>query len=138
MESTEREHDHALIVFVLIVAIVLSVGTAIVIKQVSANTDKIARLERLDVMHLQHDDEIARLAIKRQDQAIVLIRKTNYRLCLRGQITRAAINIDVTRDEPLLPLYNCRPNLIGESAKRLTPKQTKSFESYVSTTPNLP
>jgi hypothetical protein len=126
------------VVFCAIIAIAVSIGTFIISNQVESNSDKIAKLER------QHNMEARALIVAldtandRQDAAIVLIRQAEYRLCVRQQIVRAAINLDQGHDEPVLPLYDCKPDLEGGTATRLNAKQTKAFEQYVRTAKNLP
>ena len=120
----ERVHYRTLIVYVLIITIVLSVGTAIALKKISDNTDSIKDLEKSDVVILKHADSA-------RDAAIVAIRKTEYRLCIRSQITRVALNLDKDHDEPTLPLYDCTPDLTGGQAKLLTPKQAEAFTAKV-------
>jgi hypothetical protein len=130
----EKSHDRVIILLFIIVTVALSIGTAIALKHVEANTNRIAQLEKTDVQILQQADR-ARDAIavaltkanKRQDQELTLIRETTYRLCLREQVTRAVLNSDKFSDEPRLPLYDCTPNLTGGVAKLLTSDQAKVF-----------
>ena len=80
----------------------------------------------------------SRLADKGAAEAIDNARQTEYRLCLRQQVVRAAISLDSLHDEPHLPLYDCTPNKVGKPATLLTPAQSKAFLHYVRTAKNLP
>ena len=127
-------HYRGLIVFVMIVTVVLSVGTLILLKRVNDNTVRIATVERLDVQALRAAD-VARDAVataltkanQQQNTAIRLIREAEYRICVRQQVVRVAINQDRYHDEPALPLYDCTPNLTGFPARRLTASQAEKF-----------
>ena len=120
----ERIHYRPLITYIVIITIALAAGTAIALKKISDNTDSIKDLEKSDVVILKHADSA-------RDAAIAAIRKTEYRLCMRSQVTRVAINIDKDHDEPTLPLYDCTPDLTGGQAKLLTPKQAEAFKAKV-------
>ena len=124
--------------FTVLVAIGLSIVTIIALRRVQQNSASIRQLEASD--NKQAIALIAALdkANDQQDAAIVLIRQTNYRLCVRQQIVRAAINLDENGDEPRLPLYDCTPDLTGGEAKLLTPAQRKKFLAYVKAGKNLP
>jgi Tfp pilus assembly protein PilX len=131
------EH-YKLLIFFVIVTVALSITTIILVVRVEANNDRIARLERDDVTSLKAADA-ARDAIStaltkanaQQDAAITLIRQTDYRLCVRGQVTRVALNIDRAHDEPTLPLYDCTPDLKGGQARRLTAAQARVLADRV-------
>jgi hypothetical protein len=98
----------------------------------------VALYNSLRIATLESDAaKVLRLANAREDQAIVLIRHTDYRLCYRSMVTRAAINLDKTNDELRLPLYDCTPNLDGGAAIRMTPAQTAKFLRYVKSAKNL-
>jgi hypothetical protein len=123
-------------IFIVIVAIGMSVATIIVVRRVDHNTQQIATLER------QHASEARALisalakADEQQADAIKAARQAEYRICVRQQIIRAAIDLDTGHDEPRLPLYDCKPNLRGQPARRLTPPQSRTFEAYVRNTPS--
>ena len=113
------EH-HGILIFTMLVAIALSIGTLILLSRVNDQKDQISNLERADV-------KILKLADANHQASIKLIYETDYRLCLRQQVVRVAINQDRDHDEPSLPLYDCTPDLTGGQAKRLTPAQTAKF-----------
>jgi len=90
-----------------------------------------------------HRVEMAqRVELALHARSIQLIYQTDYRLCLRGQVTRAALNLHIANDPKphtrALPLYDCTPDLHGGTAARLTAKQTRAFEHYVLTAKNPP
>jgi hypothetical protein len=116
-----------IILFVTVVALTLSIGTLLLVHHVDINAGKIGALQRSDAAQGRAIDAALRKANAQQDQAIVLIRQADYRLCLRQQVTRAAINLDRDLDEPTLPLYDCTPNLTGGKARPFTPSQTRAF-----------
>jgi hypothetical protein len=124
-----------LLVFVLVVAVGLSIATFIQTSHIDANADAIAALERKDAMQQRQVGVALTLANERQDQQIVNARKAEYRICVRQMVNRAAIDLDKGGDEVGLPLYDCTPNLTGEPARLLTPAQRAAFEHYVRTTP---
>lgn len=125
--------------------IVLVVLVAYVIKtthDVNRNAARIGAAEKKAQMAFAKADQALTTTENLHTQAIVRIYQTDYRLCYRGQVTRAALNLyilaDPRHDTRLLPLYDCTPNLTGGVAKRLTPAQTKAFERYVLTAKNPP
>ena len=73
------------------------------------------------------------------------IHATDFRLCYRGQVTRAGIDTNIAGDRRhhvpnagrQLPLYDCRPNKTGGVAIRMTDRQAAIFENYVQHAPNL-
>ena len=127
----DDHHFSRLVMFVVIIALVLSVGTAIIALKVQDNADRIGQLEIQDVTTLRKADATTA-------HLIYLIYQTDYRLCLRGQVTRAAIDLDTRHDEPTLPLYNCTPDSHGGKAVLFTPSQRATFLHYVKTGRNLP
>lgn len=119
--------------FFVIVALGLSIGTLLLVNDIH-------RLEDQNDADARATARALRAENARQDQAIVRARRAEYRLCLRGQVTRAALNIHAARDHHrlVLPLYDCTPNITGGPAARLSPAQTRAFEHYVQTSKSLP
>ena len=72
---------------------------------------------------------------ERQQDAIDAARRAEYRICVRQQINRAAIDLPHQNDEPHLPLYDCTPNLKGKPARRLSPAEATALEDHVRYTP---
>jgi hypothetical protein len=131
------EH-YKLLIFFVIVTVALSIGTIVLLVEVEANADRIAQLERDDVMALRAADAardaIAVALVKAnigQRQAIEVIRQTDYRLCVRQQVVRVAINLDRAHDEPHLPLYDCAPDLKGGQARQLDAAQARALADWV-------
>lgn len=125
---------------VAFIVTLIAVGSLVLANRVSDNTDQIAVLE---AQHTKDEAKVNAL----QDKALKAIRLTDYRICHRGQITRAALNLNVAADRKTptphtagitFVLYDCTPNKNGQPAVPLTPAQTKAFEHYVETTKNLP
>lgn len=128
-----RESHHLYIVMLvgLLFAVTLSTGTLILVTRVESNSDSISRLQAENAIQTQQ-------ANARQDRAIVAARKAEYRICLRQQITRAALALDKNNDEPRLALYDCTPDLEGGEARLLTPKERRRFLHYVLTGKHVP
>lgn len=120
-----------LVWFVVILAIGISTVTLILLNHVHANNDRIEALERHNARQRQVIEKALTLANQRQDEALVLVRKAAYRLCVREQRIRIAINLDRSRDEPSLVLYDCTPNLTGGAARPLTATQIRDCLRYV-------
>jgi hypothetical protein len=133
-----RDWRDAALIFMVLIAIGLSIGTLLLISKVNANTNANAMQER-QIDRLQQANIVTlRKADADHVASIKIIYGTDYRLCLRQQIVRAAVDLDRNHDEPILPLYDCKPDLHGGVATRLTPAQTAAFEQYVRTAKNLP
>ena len=120
-----------LTLFVIVVATVLSIGTLLLVHHVDTNGDQIRKLEQQN----GNRTKLVALALfkanEQQNAAIALIRQAEYRICLRQQVVRAAVNADQDHDEPTLPLYDCTPDLTGGQATRLNTKQTAAFAARV-------
>jgi hypothetical protein len=114
----------ALCLIAFLIAGVMSAYAIHVASVADHDAQRITRLERVDVADLHHADD-------QHERSVQLIRQTDYRLCLRGQVTRAAINSDKDHDEPRLALYDCSPDLRGGVAVRLTAAQAAAFERQV-------
>jgi hypothetical protein len=119
----EKAHELWIIIFVLIVAVALSVGTGIAIKKISDNT---ARIET----NLRSADEQHASTLK-------LIEQTDYRICVRQMVNRAVLdNFRGTDKEDTdslrpLPLYDCTPDLSGKLPILLTAEQAKVFRRQI-------
>jgi hypothetical protein len=128
------EH-YGLLIFLVIVAVALSVGTLLLLIQVQNNADMIHDLE-------QSNAETFRLSQRAQDSALIeakqaldAARQAEYRICVRQMINRAVLDTDRHGDERHLPLYDCTPNLAGNPARRLTPAEMRAFGRKVASTP---
>jgi hypothetical protein len=119
--------------FAAIVAVGLSVGTLLLANDVRNNNAEITRLQRQDRAIARHENA-------RQDQVDTQAREAEYRICVRQQVTRAFLildQVDEGRDDVAkLPLYDCRPNLVGGPAKRLTPAERQRFLRSIRTATN--
>lgn len=133
--AVERHRSSVILVFVIVLAIGLSVGTLILAADVNSNTNSIKELERSDARQLRQENKDQTAAILEANKALQAARHAEYRICVRQMINRAAINLDKDRDEPRLPLYDCAPNLIGKAARLLSPAQSRALERHVATTP---
>ena len=126
------------IVFVVVVAVGLSVGTLLIAQDArnassaaEANSDAIRALEQSDNRQtLQNERALHRVDLQ-HDESLKLIRQTDYRLCVRQQVVRAAINLDRGHDEPNLKLYDCTPDLTGGVATSATPAQAAALKRAV-------
>lgn len=133
--TTHANRTTAVVMFVLLVAIALSIATLIQTHHIESNADAIAALERKDAKEQRMIGTALTIANYRQDEQIVNARKAAYRICLRQQVVRAAMALDSLNDEPKLPLYHCEPNLSGGQAQQMSPKQEQAFLRYVRDTP---
>jgi hypothetical protein len=131
-----------LLIFFTVVAVGLSIGTSLLVRNVQSNDGKIARLQAHDAAQSRAVDAALTKANKEQDAALVNARRAEWRICVRQQVTRAAILLD-ERDEGHsvvfhLPLYDCAPNLTGGAARLLNASGRNAFLRHVSVATNLP
>ena len=115
----------------IVMIVALAVGYLILRNYVDDNTTQIEALQAHDRAQSMAVSRALTLANQNQDRAIVNARLAEFRICVRQQVVRVAINIDRNADEPTLPIYDCTPNKYGGVARRLTPAETRAYERKV-------
>jgi hypothetical protein len=107
------------------VAIVLAVGTLLLLGRVDKNTGRIDRASTLALT----------TAVALSEHTAIFTHSlyaTDWRICVRQMEVRAALilHVDVDSREPLyryLPIFDCRPDLYGGTATLLSPKDQAAY-----------
>ena len=138
--GAEEKRWLVLVIIGVIVTVALSVTTLVLLERVNSNSDHVAAIEHGDNERARALIVALEKANDRQDATDEQARRAEYRICLRQQVTRAAlINHTIADKSPIvLPLYSCRPNLDGGQATILSPKQRAAFLARVAQGKNLP
>ncbi len=102
----------------------------LVLRKVQQNTSHIDRLQR----NTARRSALDLLAVRR---ALVVARRTDYRLCQRQNVVRAALQLVAGLNPQLhllpglsshyVPLLNCSPNLRGEEAVVLDARSADAY-----------
>lgn len=109
--------------FLVLAAVILAVVSGVALwtaQRVQTNTNRLDRLVATARTHAIRDEQAIRLV--------------TYRICSRQMEVRAAIILHVDRTRThnnalldVLPIFDCRPDLVGKLAQKLTLAQTRAF-----------